>query len=151
MITNESPANQEGSIIESAKSGRLTREFYELSSRSKRRLIGNMPFDPKTESFEKVLFVAQRTGFKRDFDLVILISVITKRGHKSPLLYAQLATLEEKMTSFAYFLDNKLSKSVNILIKKHCEGFHRTIAKIKNECSPLKTSKFSTKSQSLVA
>ena len=47
-----------------------------------------MSFDSKTESVEKILLVAQRTAFnKRDFNLVKLLSVVTKRLHEPLLIY----------------------------------------------------------------
>ena len=107
----------------------------------------DMLFDSKTESVEKILLVAQRTAFnKRDYNLVKLLSVVTKRRHESLLLYTQLTTLQEKMTSeeaFAYFLDNKLSKSVyeNTHKEAPCRfPSYRAIFEIKNECFPLKSS-----------
>ena len=106
-----------------------------------------MSFDSKTESVENILLVAQRTAFnKRDFNLVKLLSVVTKRRHKSLLLYTQLTTLQEKMTSeeaFAYPLENKLSKSVyeNTHKEAPCRfPSYRAIVEIKNEYSPIKTS-----------
>ena len=61
----------------------------------------------------------QRTAFdKRDFNLVKLLKVITKRRHKSFLLYTQLTTLQKKMTSkevFATFLDKSFTMQISIL------------------------------------
>ena len=153
----ESPGNQECLINESAKRGRPTKEFNESSSRTKRRLIASMSFDSKTESVEKILLVAQRTAFnERDFNLVKSVSVVTKRRHESLLLYIQLTTLQEKMTpeeAFAYFLDNKLSKSVyeNTHKEAPCKfPSYRAIVEIKNECSPIKTSIEVTETQAKV-
>ena len=143
----ESPGNQKCLINESAKRGRPAKEFNESSSHTKKRLIASMSIGSKTESVKEILLVAQRIAFdKCDFNLVKLLSAVTKGRYESLLLYTQLTTLQGKMTSeeaFAYFLDNKLSKSVyeNIHKKAPCRfPSYRAIVKIKNECSPIKTS-----------
>ena len=143
----ESSGNRECLINESAKRGRPTKEFNKSSSRTKRRLIASMSFNSKTKFVEKILLVAQTTAFnKSDFKLVKLLIVVTKRQHESLLLYTQLTTLKEKMTSkeaLAYFLDNKLSISVyeNAQKEASCRfPSYRAIVEIKNECSPTKIS-----------
>ena len=137
----ESPGNQECLINESAKRDRPTKEFNESSSRTKRRLIASMSF----ESVEKILLVAQRTAFnKRDFNLVKLLCRYKEATRMIIAIHS--ASNVEKITSeeaFAYFLDNKLSKSVyeNTFKEAPCRfPSYRAIVEIKNECSPIKTS-----------
>ena len=141
----ESPGNQECLINESAKRDRPTKEFNESSSRTKRRLIASMSFDSKTESVEKILLVEQRTAFnKRDFNLVKLLCRYKEATRIIIAIHS--ASNVEKITSeeaFAYFLDNKLSKSVyeNTLKEAPCRfPSYRAIVEIKIECSPIKTS-----------
>lgn len=131
----------------SAKRGRPSKPFYDLSERGKRRIIDNEVIDPKVDTVEKALLVARRTAYnRRELNLVKVIGYILKNQESSKTMFTQLTDQRGLMSAeeaFSVIIEAGLSKSQYEVIHRESPlrfPPYNVIGAVKQICSPPKES-----------
>lgn len=127
----------------SAKHGRPSKSFADLSERGKRRVIDDEGVDPKVDSVEKALLLARRTAYnRREVNLVKVIGHILRNQGDSKRMYTQLTDQRGLMSpeeAFSFFIEAGLSRFQYELM--HSESPSRfppygVIREVKKKCAP---------------
>lgn len=127
----------------SAKRGRPSKPFADLSERGKRRVIDNESLDPKVDSIEKALVMARRTAYNRkEINLVKVIGLILRNRGDSRKMLSQLTDQRGMMSpeeAFSFFIEAGFSRFQYELIHRESPSRfppYGVIGEVKKKCAP---------------
>lgn len=140
---DQNKASTSAASTSSAKRGRPSKPFIELSERGKRRLIDNQVVDPKVDSIEKALLLARRTAYnRREPNLVKVIGHILKNQGNSQTIFSQLTNQRGIMSAeeaFSVLIEAGLSRfQYEVIHRESPSRFppYNVIGAVKKICAP---------------